>query len=65
MENDDEDYQKFLDRFKKMSDDELLDVLKNEATKPGWTRSRSLFLSSLNEELKYRKIDSKKPLANE
>jgi len=61
MENDAEDYQKFLDRFKKMSDDELLEILKKDSNKPGWTRSRSLFLSSLNEELKNRKIVTKEP----
>ena len=47
----------FRERFVKMTNKEIIDVLEREAKTPGWTTSKSLFLSALRGELEKRKID--------
>ena len=46
----------FRKRLEKMSDKELIEVREREAKTPGWTTSRSLFMSALRDELQKRGI---------
>ena len=47
----------FRKRFEKMTDKELIEIREQETKTPGWTTSRSLFLSALREELEKRGIN--------
>ncbi len=49
----------FRKRFKEMTDQELNDTREREAKKSGWTTSRSLFLTTLKEEVEARDISAK------
>lgn len=43
-------------RFKKMTDEELLDIKQRESKQRGWVRSRQFFLSALKDELAERNL---------
>ena len=52
------DYHKeYQDRFKKMSDDQLIDAFNREAGNAGWTSSRGSYLAALHQEFKARGYD--------
>lgn len=52
--------QKYRNRFSKMEDDLLIDALNREKRNKGCTKSRILFLSALNDEIKKRNIEIEK-----
>ncbi|MEK7473681.1 MAG: hypothetical protein AAB668_03090 [Patescibacteria group bacterium] len=47
----------FAARFKKMSDQELIDVFNRQVGNSGWVGSRAKFMSALPEEFKNRGFD--------
>lgn len=53
-------YTEFAERFKKMSDEELIKAYKKDIGNPGWVSARAFFISALHEELDFRKLDYSK-----
>ena len=53
-------YKNYRERFRRMTDEELLKTYRDDKRKPGWTNSRSYFYAGLNDEFEKRNI--KKPL---
>ena len=51
-----EKYNRFRDRFRRMTDAELFDEYENDRSKTGWTSSRSYFYAALHDEFKARNI---------
>ena len=49
--------QEFQERFKNMSDENLIDSFNREVGNRGWTGSRATYLSALHEEFDNREYD--------
>jgi hypothetical protein len=50
-------YQEYLEEFKKMADDEVIEAFNKEVGNPGWTTSRANYLGALRQEFDNRKYD--------
>lgn len=50
-------YKEFQERFKNLTDQELLDTYNKDLGNPGWVSARAVFLSTLQDEFKNRGID--------
>ena len=53
-------YQEFKDKFRSMSDSQLIDAFNREVGDSGWTGSRGAYLSALHNEFKNRHYDCAK-----
>ena len=53
-------YTEFSERFKKKTDEELIQTYKKDIGKPGWVSARAFFIIALLEELDHRKLDYSK-----
>ncbi len=53
----DELFVKFKERFKKMSNDELVEAFNREVGKAGWTGARGAYLAALHREFEDRGIE--------
>lgn len=47
---------KYREQFKKMTDQELLDIKTREIKNPGWVRTKLILMQALSEEIKEREI---------
>ncbi len=47
-------YEAFREGFSKMTNEELVEALRDDNRKAGWTSSRDMFLGALKEEFKQR-----------
>ena len=53
-----EETNEFIERFKGLSDDELIKIHNNDLGKPGWVSARGRFHDALSKEFKKRGINS-------
>ena len=51
-----QNYEEFKERFKNMSDEQLIETYNSDRGKPGWVTSRAMFHTALREELEKRNI---------
>ena len=56
----DKNYLEFKERFKNMSDEELIEIFNKDKNNPGWTNSRAMFQGALHEEIEDRKLNIEK-----
>jgi len=50
-------YEKYLEKFKKMDDKQLIESFNREVGNPGWTNFRANYLSALHQEFNNRGYD--------
>lgn len=48
----------FKERFKNMSNEQLIDTFNKDKNNPGWTNSRAIFQVALHEEIEARKLNT-------